>query len=59
MQSFSLQTVEMVLEDVCYYVKVKGKEKQLLENVGACFKPGELIAIMGRSGAGKKKKKSP
>ncbi|KAI4727927.1 hypothetical protein E4T49_04284 [Aureobasidium sp. EXF-10728] len=40
-------------EDVNYYVNVADGEKQLLQNVSAYARPGQLTALMGASGAGK------
>ncbi|CAD0090187.1 unnamed protein product [Aureobasidium mustum] len=40
-------------ENVNYYVNVAGGEKQLLQNVSAYARPGQLTALMGASGAGK------
>jgi ATP-binding cassette subfamily G (WHITE) protein 2 (SNQ2) len=40
-------------ENVNYYVNVSGGEKQLLQNVTAYARPGQLTALMGASGAGK------
>ncbi|KAK7955249.1 putative ABC1 transport protein [Apiospora saccharicola] len=40
-------------KDVTYTVKVKGEDRQLLDNVNGWVKPGTLTALMGVSGAGK------
>ncbi|THW13292.1 hypothetical protein D6D23_09817 [Aureobasidium pullulans] len=40
-------------ENVSYFVNVAGAEKQLLQNVTAYARPGQLTALMGASGAGK------
>ncbi|KAI5271066.1 hypothetical protein E4T47_05600 [Aureobasidium subglaciale] len=40
-------------ENVNYYVPVAGAEKQLLQNISAYARPGQLTALMGASGAGK------
>lgn len=40
-------------KDLDYYVKAGGEKKQLLENVFGYVKPGNLVALMGASGAGK------
>ncbi|KAG9585410.1 putative ABC transporter, partial [Aureobasidium melanogenum] len=40
-------------ENVNYYVNVADGEKQLLQNVSAYARPGQLTALMGASGAGK------
>jgi ABC-type multidrug transport system ATPase subunit len=40
-------------KDISYFVHHEGKEKQLLQNVSGYVKPGQLVALMGSSGAGK------
>jgi ATP-binding cassette subfamily G (WHITE) protein 2 (SNQ2) len=40
-------------KDISYFVKHEGKEKQLLQRVSGFVKPGQLVALMGSSGAGK------
>jgi ABC-type multidrug transport system ATPase subunit len=40
--------------DVSYHVEIKGKKKQLLSNVSLRLYPGEMCALMGPSGAGKR-----
>ncbi|KAK6837992.1 hypothetical protein PG987_006273 [Apiospora arundinis] len=40
-------------KDISYFVHHEGKEKQLLKNVSGYVKPGQLVALMGSSGAGK------
>ncbi|KAJ3410149.1 ABC transporter G member 22 [Chytridiales sp. JEL 0842] len=40
-------------KDVFASIKVKGSEKQLLQNISGYCKPGEALALMGPSGAGK------
>jgi ABC-type multidrug transport system fused ATPase/permease subunit len=37
-----------------YTVTVGGKEKQLLRDVNITLQPGEMCALMGPSGAGKR-----
>jgi ABC-type multidrug transport system ATPase subunit len=47
--------VTLTWSDVCYTIPAKKKtpEKKILINVSGCVKPGQLLAIMGASGAGK------
>lgn len=40
-------------ENIDYFVHHEGKEKQLLQQVSGYVKPGQLVALMGSSGAGK------
>ena len=40
--------------DLCYSVVVNGKMKRLLKNVCFNLDPGDLCALMGPSGAGKR-----
>lgn len=40
-------------KDVVYDVKIKGKDRRLLDHVSGWVKPGTLTALMGVSGAGK------
>ncbi len=40
-------------KDISYFVHHEGKEKQLLDRVSGYVKPGQLVALMGSSGAGK------
>jgi ATP-binding cassette subfamily G (WHITE) protein 2 (SNQ2) len=40
-------------ENIDYFVHHEGKEKQLLQHVSGYVKPGQLVALMGSSGAGK------
>ncbi|KAK5113313.1 hypothetical protein LTR85_010930 [Meristemomyces frigidus] len=46
------QTI-FTFKDIDYYVQHMGKEKQLLQKVSGYVKPGQLVALMGSSGAGK------
>ena len=39
--------------DLDYYVRHEGQDKQLLNKVFGFVKPGNLVALMGCSGAGK------
>ena len=39
--------------DVCYDIKIKGKDRRILDMVTGWVKPGQLTALMGVSGAGK------
>ncbi|RDW56738.1 ABC multidrug transporter [Coleophoma cylindrospora] len=40
-------------KDLSYYVNHQGAEKQLLQKISGFVKPGQLVALMGSSGAGK------
>jgi ATP-binding cassette subfamily G (WHITE) protein 2 (PDR) len=40
-------------KDVCYDIKIKGKDRRILDCVDGWVKPGTLTALMGASGAGK------
>ncbi|GKU08311.1 unnamed protein product [Fusarium langsethiae] len=40
-------------KNINYFVHHEGQEKQLLQNVSGFVKPGQLVALMGSSGAGK------
>lgn len=40
-------------KNISYYVHHQGQEKQLLQDVSGYVKPGQLVALMGSSGAGK------
>jgi ABC-type glutathione transport system ATPase component len=40
-------------KDISYFVHHQGAEKQLLRQVSGFVKPGQLVALMGSSGAGK------
>ncbi|KAG9198157.1 hypothetical protein G6514_010427 [Epicoccum nigrum] len=40
-------------QDINYFVQHEGKELQLLNKVSGYVKPGQLVALMGSSGAGK------
>lgn len=40
-------------ENIDYFVHHEGQEKQLLQHVSGYVKPGQLVALMGSSGAGK------
>ncbi|KAL9944680.1 hypothetical protein ACHAP6_007539 [Verticillium nonalfalfae] len=50
--SHLVQTV-FTFKDISYYVRHQGHEKQLLKDVSGYVKPGQLVALMGSSGAGK------
>jgi ATP-binding cassette, subfamily G (WHITE), member 2, PDR len=47
------QTAIFHWQDVCYDIKIKGKERRILDHVDGWVKPGTLTALMGESGAGK------
>lgn len=40
-------------KDIDYFVHYHGSQKQLLDKVSGFVKPGQLVALMGTSGAGK------
>ncbi|OLN94130.1 Multidrug resistance protein CDR2 [Colletotrichum chlorophyti] len=40
-------------EDICYDVKIKGKDRRILDHVDGWVQPGVITALMGASGAGK------
>jgi ABC-type multidrug transport system ATPase subunit len=46
--------VRLDVRDVSYSVMVSGKEKCLLRNINMRVEPGEVCALMGSSGAGKR-----
>lgn len=47
------QTAIFQWKDVCYDIKIKGKDRRILDHVDGWVKPGTLTALMGVSGAGK------
>ncbi|KAI0028777.1 AtrD, ABC-transporter [Vararia minispora EC-137] len=47
------QTAIFHWEDVTYDIKIKGKDRRLLDRVDGWVQPGTLTALMGASGAGK------
>jgi ABC-type multidrug transport system ATPase subunit/ABC-type multidrug transport system permease subunit len=49
----SAQQATFTWKDLNYFVNVRGHDKQLLRNVSGFAKPGQLVALMGTSGAGK------
>lgn len=49
----SIGKTVFTFKDISYYVHYMGSEKQLLQNVSGFVKPGQLVALMGSSGAGK------
>ena len=49
----SIGETTFTFENIDYFVHHEGKEKQLLQSVSGYVKPGQLVALMGSSGAGK------
>ena len=49
----SEQGTTFTFKDISYFVHHQGKEKQLLCDISGFVKPGQLVALMGSSGAGK------
>lgn len=49
----SVGETTFTFENIDYFVHHEGKEKQLLQSVSGYVKPGQLVALMGSSGAGK------
>ncbi|KAH7148162.1 ABC multidrug transporter [Fusarium sp. MPI-SDFR-AT-0072] len=49
----SASSTVFTFKDISYFVHHEGQEKQLLQNVSGYVKPGQLVALMGSSGAGK------
>ncbi|PLB37099.1 pleiotropic drug resistance family ABC transporter [Aspergillus candidus] len=47
------QTAIFHWQDVCYDIKIKGEDRQILDHVDGWVKPGTLTALMGVTGAGK------
>ncbi|EEH39177.2 ABC transporter CDR4 [Paracoccidioides lutzii Pb01] len=47
------QTSVFHWENVCYDIKIKGKQRRILDQVDGWVKPGTLTVLMGISGAGK------
>jgi ABC-type multidrug transport system fused ATPase/permease subunit len=51
----SLRGAKLDAIDLCYsIVNQKGKMKRLLKNVSFSLEPGDMCALMGPSGAGKR-----
>ncbi|KAG8664946.1 uncharacterized protein FPOAC1_012923 [Fusarium poae] len=50
---FSASATTFTFKNINYFVHHEGQEKQLLQNVSGFVKPGQLVALMGSSGAGK------
>ena len=40
--------------DICYSIVLKGKLKRILKNISFGLEPGDMCAIVGPSGAGKR-----
>ena len=49
----SEQGTTFTFKNISYFVHHQGKEKQLLCDISGFVKPGQLVALMGSSGAGK------
>ncbi|KAL6405431.1 ABC multidrug transporter [Ilyonectria robusta] len=49
----SPQQVTFTFSDIDYFVHHQGQERHLLRGVSGFVKPGQLLALMGSSGAGK------
>ncbi|OHE99429.1 multidrug resistance protein CDR1 [Colletotrichum orchidophilum] len=49
----SLSKTVFTFKDISYFVRHEGKDLQLLRGVSGYVKPGQLVALMGSSGAGK------
>jgi ABC-type taurine transport system ATPase subunit len=45
--------VSLEVESVSHYLRVGKEDMQILKDVSCSFKPGDLTAILGPSGAGK------
>ncbi|KAK4545939.1 hypothetical protein LTR36_002503 [Oleoguttula mirabilis] len=52
-EGLSVGRTIFTFKDIDYVVQHMGKEKQLLHKVSGYVKPGQLVALMGSSGAGK------
>jgi ABC-type multidrug transport system fused ATPase/permease subunit len=51
---FDAVGVQVDVCDVCYSVWITGEEKKLLQHVSFHLEPGDMCALMGASGAGKR-----
>ncbi|KAF9875080.1 ABC multidrug transporter [Colletotrichum karsti] len=51
--SVSLSKTVFTFKDISYFVRHGGQDLQLLDRVSGYVKPGQLVALMGSSGAGK------
>lgn len=51
---FDAVGVQVDIGDVCYSVFLNGEEKKLLQHVSFHLEPGDMCALMGASGAGKR-----
>jgi ATP-binding cassette subfamily G (WHITE) protein 2 (SNQ2) len=52
-ENVSAGETTFTFENIDYFVHHEGQEKQLLQHVSGYVKPGQLVALMGSSGAGK------
>ncbi|XEV04742.1 hypothetical protein FSHL1_010029 [Fusarium sambucinum] len=50
---YIMSATTFTFKNINYFVHHEGQEKQLLQNVSGFVKPGQLVALMGSSGAGK------
>ncbi|KAL0937274.1 ABC multidrug transporter [Colletotrichum truncatum] len=53
LSSMGLKKTVFTFKDISYFVRHGGQDLQLLRGVSGYVKPGQLVALMGSSGAGK------